>query len=64
MLGDISYHKVTLQSEGKQSIHIHIHIHKTKSKAKQIIIEVGKRNELRTNSWANARRSGEHGHFS
>ena len=23
MLGDISYHKATLQSEGKQSIHIH-----------------------------------------
>ena len=25
MLGDISYHKATLQSEGKRSIHIHIH---------------------------------------
>ena len=27
MLGDISYRKATLQSEGKHSIHIHIHIH-------------------------------------
>ena len=26
MLGDISYHKATLQSEGKHSIHIHIHM--------------------------------------
>ena len=32
MLGDISYHKATLQSEGKQSIHIHIHIHIWKNK--------------------------------
>ena len=27
MLGDISYHKATLQSEGKYSNHIQIHIH-------------------------------------
>ena len=27
MLGDISYHKATLQSESKHSIHIHIHKH-------------------------------------
>ena len=27
MLGDISYHKATLQTEGKQSIHIHTSIH-------------------------------------
>ena len=26
MLEDISYHKATLQSEGKHSIHIHIHM--------------------------------------
>ena len=26
MLGDISYHKATLQSEGRYSIHIHMHL--------------------------------------
>ena len=31
MLGDISYHKATLQSEGKYSIHIQIHIHKIRT---------------------------------